>query len=198
MNRSGGKETGAGVCLHIKNMVCDRCVMAVRELFASLDIKVSSVTLGCAVLAEPVDEATFGRIKERLVALGFELIDDKRLMLAEQIKNEIIRIVHHGNGLLNENLSEHLQRACNYEYSTLSKVFSDVTGMTVEKYFIAQKIEKVKELLDYDELSLNQIADRLCYSSAAHLSGQFKSVTGMTPTEYKKLKVKSRTPIDKI
>ena len=157
--------------LYIKNMVCDRCIMVVRNLFESMGISTESVELGIVCVVTSVEEDNLYKLRESLYELGFELIDDRRQQITEQIKNE---------------------------YSQLSKLFSETTGTTIEKYFIAQKIERAKELLFYGELSLSQIADAMNYSSVAYLSAQFKSVTGETPSSYKKRKQNRRTPLDKI
>lgn len=187
-----------GQTLYIKNMVCDRCIMVVRNLFESLGIGTESVELGTVRSVTSIDEKNLCKLRESLCKLGFELIDDRKQQTTEQIKNEIIKLVHYDNGCLKENLSDFLTEVMHCEYSQLSKLFSETTGTTIEKYFIAQKIERVKELLSYGELSLSQIADAMNYSSVAYLSAQFKSVTGETPSSYKKRKQNSRTSLDKI
>ena len=184
--------------LYIKNMVCDRCIMVVRNLFESMGISTESVELGIVCVVTSVEEDNLYKLRESLYELGFELIDDRRQQITEQIKNEIIKLVHYDNGCLKENLSDFLTEIMRCEYSQLSKLFSETTGTTIEKYFIAQKIERAKELLFYGELSLSQIADAMNYSSVAYLSAQFKSVTGETPSSYKKRKQNRRTPLDKI
>lgn len=134
-----------------------------------------------------------------LEALGFELLEDRRLQLVERIRTAVVRLVHHNDGMpLRERLSDYLTRQLGHDYSALSKLFSEVSGTTIEKYFIAQKIERAKELLRYDELSLSQIADSLGYSSAAYLSAQFKSVTGMTPSRFRQQKTAVRRPLDRV
>ena len=120
------------------------------------------------------------------------------MQLIEQVRHLVIDLVHHKNSALRTNLSDYLTEHLHHDYSALSKLFSEVTGTTIEKYFIAQKIERVKELLVYDELSLSQIADLLNYSSTAHLSAQFKSVTGMTPSRFKQEKKNLRKPLDAV
>ena len=174
--------------IYIRNMVCDRCRMVVRELFAELGIEPRSVELGVVRTAAPVAEELRKRLGERLRELGFELLDE----------TEIIRLVHRDNGALRVNLSDRLSEITRHEYSQISKLFSETTGTTVEKYFIAQKIERVKELLAYGELSLGEIADLMNYSSAAHLSAQFKSLTGMTPTRFREQSEGDRKPLDKV
>ena len=179
--------------IYIRNMVCDRCRMVVRELFAELGIETRSVELGVVRTAAPVAEELQKRLGERLRELGFELLDEPRQRIVEQVKTEIIRLVHRDNGALRVNLSDRLSEITRHEYSQISKLFSETTGTTVEKYFIAQKIERVKELLAYGE-----IADLMNYSSAAHLSAQFKSLTGMTPTRFREQSEGGRKPLDKV
>lgn len=184
--------------LHIKNMVCNRCIMAVRGLLESLNLQPVSVELGTAVLPVKVTNEICRRVREALPTLGFELIDDKKSQVTEQIKDAIIKLVHYSDHTLTMNLSDYLASTLHRDYSALSKLFSETTGTTIEKYLIAQKIERAKELLAYDELSLNEIADQLNYSSAAYLSAQFKSVTGMTPSRFKNSKANGRKPLDEV
>ncbi len=185
--------------LHIKNMVCHRCIMAVDHALRALGLHPLSVELGIAVTAEEMTPELRLQVKEALEALEFELIDDRRLQTVQQMKDLIIAMVHHPTTLpIQTNLSDYLARTIGKDYGTLSKLFSEATGNTVEKYVIAQKIERAKELLTYGELTLNEIADRLGYSSTAYLSAQFKSVTGITPTQFKQQKEKRRKPLDEI
>lgn len=184
--------------LYIKNMVCDRCIMAVTQALEQLGTAPLSVVLGRAELLEAPTETQRKEIRKALEALGFELIDDPRGRIVEQIKRLIIELVHSDGPRLHTNLSQHLAAACHHDYSALSKLFSETQGTTIEKYFIAQKIERAKELLDYGELSLGEIADRLDYSSTAHLSAQFKALTGLTPRQYKQQKSLPRIPLDKV
>lgn len=184
--------------IHIRNMVCDRCRMVVRELFAEMGIETLSVELGVVCTAAPVEGEARKRLGERLQALGFELLDEPKQQVVEQIRTEIIRLVHRDDGNLRVNLSDLLTEATHHEYSQISKLFSETTGTTIEKYFIAQKIERVKELLAYGELTIGEIADRMNYSSAAHLSAQFKSLTGMTPTRFREQAEGRRKPLDKV
>ena len=137
-------------------------------------------------------------LQRELESIGFELLEDQRQQLVEQIKRSIIELVHQENNELKVNLSDFLVEQCHHDYSFLSKLFPEVCGITIEKYFIHQKIERVKELLAYNELSLSEIALLLNYSSTAHLSAQFKSVTGMTPTQFKQQEGGMRKPLDQI
>ncbi len=184
--------------LHIKNMVCNRCIMVVREQLVRLGIEPMNVGLGVVDLKESPSKEEMQSIKDALEPLGFELIDDKRIQLIEQVKNTIIELVHHHSGQLKVNLSNYLADHLHHDYSYISNLFSELEHTTIEQYFIAQKIERVKELLVYDELSLSEIADLLNYSSTAHLSGQFKKVTGLTPSHFKKIKEDKRKPLDKV
>lgn len=184
--------------LHIKNMVCNRCIMVVRNQLEQLGLQPVSVELGIAVLPDKVTDEVYHAVKEALEPFGFELIDDKKSQVIEQIKDAIIELVHYSDNDLKVNLSDYLTSKLNRDYSSLSKLFSEITNTTIEKYLIAQKIERAKELLVYGELSLNEIADKLNYSSAAYLSAQFKSVTGLTPSYFKKIKENKRKPLDEV
>jgi AraC family transcriptional regulator len=184
--------------LHIKNMVCDRCIMVVRQQLENLGFKVDSIALGVAdVNPEPTAEQT-GKISSALKVLGFELIDSEKDKLAERIKALIIEKVHYGDLADGRtNFSEYLSSGLNKDYSYLSRLFSEAEDTTIEKFIIQQKIEKVKELLEYGELNLNEIAFKMGYSSSAHLSAQFKTITGVTPSNYK-ASGQSRRPLDSI
>lgn len=184
--------------LHIKNMVCPRCITAVRNCLESLGLHPQSVELGTAILDETPDENLRRRVDEALSTLGFKLLDDPRTQLTEQIKNAVIELVHYRDEPIKINFSQHLADRLHRDYSQLSKLFSETTGMTLEKYVIAQKIERAKELLTYDELTLSEIADQLGYSSTAYLSTQFKSVTGLTPTDFKKGKGNQRKALNEV
>jgi len=186
--------------LYIKNMVCDRCIMAVKSVLEQNGIAFRTVSLGVAHLSEDIPAGTLSKLNADLNRIGFEIIDDRRNRVAEQVKTEIIGWLYHRTSPLlpqKINLSEYLSERLHTEYGTLSSLFSETQGITIEKYFIAQKIERVKELLMYDELTLSQIADELGYSSVAHLSSQFKQVTGITPTRFKQTHP-GRKPLDRI
>ena len=184
--------------IFIKNMVCDRCVMVVQNELDKLGFDVKDIKLGEVTLEkEPAPEEKV-KLTMALIPLGFELIDDKKSRIIEQIKNIIIDLVHHQDNDIKTNLSDVLSNQLHHDYNYLSNLFSDVEGTTIEKYFIAQKIEKVKELLVYDELSLSEIAFRLNYSSVAYLSNQFKKVTGLTPSHFKQIREHKRKPLDEV
>lgn len=179
-------------------MVCTRCIMVVQNELDKLGLEAKNVTLGEVTLERPATESEKSKLEKALVPLGFELIDDKKSRLIEKIKTIIIQLVQQQDNDLKTNLSVLLSRELHHDYNYLSNLFSEVEGTTIEKYFIAQKIEKVKELLVYDELSLSEIAFRLNYSSVAYLSNQFKKVTGLTPSHFKQVKVEKRKPLDKV
>lgn len=184
--------------LFIKNMVCNRCIMVVQNELDKLGLDVKSIRLGEVVLEQSPTAEEKKQLEEALVPLGFEVIDDKKGRIIEQIKNVIIDLVHHQDNDTRTNLSDILSSKLHHDYNYLSNLFSDVEGTTIEKYFIAQKIEKVKELLVYDELSLSEIAFRLNYSSTAYLSNQFKKVTGLTPSHFKQIREEKRKPLDEV
>ena len=182
--------------LFIKNMVCNRCIMVVQNELDKLGLAVKDIKLGEITLEKEATPEQKSTLAENLLSLGFEIIDDKKGRIIEQIKNIIINLVHHQDNDTKTNLSDMLSSQLHQDYNYLSNLFSAIEGITIEKYFIAQKIEKVKELLVYDELSLNEIAFQLNYSSTAYLSNQFKKVTGLTPSHFKKIKEEKRTPLD--
>lgn len=184
--------------IYIKNMVCNRCIMVVKNELERIGFKPTSLILGEVELGREINDADKIAINNHLLTLGFELIDDKKSRLIGQIKSFIIDLVHHQNSELKANLSDLLSNKLHHDYTYLSNLFSEVEGTTIEKYFIAQKIEKVKELLVYDELSLSEIAFKLNYSSVAHLSHQFKKVTGITPSHFKNIKIDKRKPLDEV
>ena len=165
--------------LFIKNMVCNRCILVVSEMLKNLNFNPLRIELGKVVIEEPLKPADRFLIRKALEALGFEL-------------------VHYENNLSILKLSEYSSERCHYDCSLLSKLFSAGNGISIEKYYIAQKVERIKELLIYDELTIGEIATQLQYSSVAHLSSQFRQVTGMSPSEFKRLKGNKRSPLDKV
>jgi AraC family transcriptional regulator len=185
--------------LYIKNMVCDRCILVVRQQLDSLELEYSNIKLGEVELTVEPSAGKIQSLRELLVNAGFELLDDKKARLVEQVKNAIISLIHSKEGQeFNIKLSAWLEQKLEVDYHYLTTLFSSVEGITIEKYIILQRIEKVKEWLMYDELSLSDMADQLGYSSVQHLSQQFKKITGLTPSHFKDLKENKRTPIDKI
>lgn len=184
--------------LHIKNMVCPRCVMAVEAALKELDVSFQQVELGQVHLAQGISADQRRALGAKLRALGFELLEPGKSAIISRIKSLIVEQVHHSKEPLTVNLSTYLADKFAYEYSYLSRLFSAVEGITIEKYLTRQKIEKVKELLFYDELSLSEIAFELNYSSVAYLSSQFKKETGMTPSQFKKSHTPDLRPLDSL
>jgi AraC-like DNA-binding protein len=184
--------------LYIKNMVCNRCIMVVEAELKKLGMVARAVQLGEVELENDLTKSEKSNLDDALRKLGFALIDDRKSQLIEKTKALIVELVHERNSELNQNLSDYLSDKLNQEYKYLANLFSEVEGTTIEKYFIAQKIERVKELLVYDELTLSEIADELNYSSVGHLSNQFKKVTGLTASYFKNLKSIKRKPLDEV
>ena len=184
--------------LHIKNMVCNRCKMVVKAELEKLGFNPIRVELGEVVLPENISQEEKIKIEKHLSLFGFALLEDKKTQIAEQIKTSIINLVHYLKDPLKINLSTYLSEELHLEYPYLSSIFSEVEDQTIEKYFIAQKIEKAKETLTYGELTLSEIAFQLNYSSVAHLSAQFKKVTGTTPSAYKSVTSDKRKTLDEI
>ncbi|MGO1520096.1 MAG: helix-turn-helix domain-containing protein [Sphingobacterium sp.] len=184
--------------IFVKNMVCNRCIMVVQDELEKLGLAVEQVTLGEVHFNQEIAAQDKERIHDQLYPLGFEIIDDKKSRTIEKIKNLIIEQVHHQEDERRSNLSDYLSDKLNQDYSHISNLFSEIEGTTIEKYYIAQKIEKVKELLVYDELSLSEIASRLNYSSVSYLSNQFKKVTGLSPSHFKKVGEEKRKPLDEV
>lgn len=185
--------------LHIRNMVCNRCIMAVENLLNESGFKDFKVSLGSAELNEDLDENQKETLSGKLQNLGFELIGDRKSQLIEAIKNIIIEKIHHDKEEERElNWSDLISSKLPYDYKYLSRLFSSVEGITIEQFIIHQKIEKAKELIVYNELTLSEIAWKLGYSSPAHLSSQFKSATGMTPRSFKQTGLEKRKPLDEV
>lgn len=182
--------------LYVKNMVCSRCKMVVKAVFEGMGIIPISVELGEVELKNDILENQKKELLKNLRAVGFDLIDDRKSKTIDKIKTLIIDLVQNKNNDLKTNLSEFLFQELNQDYNTLSNLFSEVENTTIEKYFINLKIEKVKELIIYDELSLSEIAYLLNYSSVSHLSNQFKKVTGFSPTHFKTIKTIKRKQIE--
>jgi AraC family transcriptional regulator len=190
------------ITLHIKNMVCNRCKMVVEQELEKLGFKADHVALGEVTLPEPdLSKEQLERIDHALQKVGFERIDDRKARLIESVKSKIIERVHHVDSIDRKfNWSDILADELHHDYNSLSNLFSSVEGITIEQYIIRQKIERAKELLFYDELNLSEIAHKLGYSSVAHLSSQFKKITGLTPSELKKSRKAEdvRNPLDAI
>jgi AraC family transcriptional regulator len=181
--------------LYIKNMVCNRCKTAVQLELEKLGLHPEKVSLGEVTVKEDnLSEEVQAKLDTSLQNLGFERIDDRKARLIEAIKNKVIQMIHYSDERDRKyNWSDVLAEELHYEYNYLSNLFSSVEGITLEQYIIRQKIERVKELLFYDELNLSEIANKLGYSSVAHLSAQFKKITGFTPSELKKSRALDQT-----
>ncbi len=179
-------------------MVSTRCKMVVKDELRKLGLHFIIVELGEIDIMENISMEVREELKTALKVSGLELMDDKRAVLIEKIKNVIIEMIHYSDDLPKVNYSDYISEKLNFDYTYLSNIFSEVKGITIQQFIIIHKIEKVKELLLYDELNLTEISDKLHYSSVAHLSNQFKKVTGLTPTHFQKLKDKRRSPIDEI
>ncbi len=179
-------------------MVSQRCKMMVKEELKKLGLHFIIVELGEIDIMENISSEVREELKIALHKSGLELMDDRKAMLIEKIKNVIVEMVHYADELPKTKTSDYISSKLNHDYTYLSNIFSEVTGTTIEHYIIAHKIEKVKELIVYDELNLTEIASKMNYSSVAHLSTQFKKVTGLTPSHFKQLKDKRRSPIEEI
>ena len=179
-------------------MVCIRCKMVVKAELEKLGLHYIVVELGEAEIMESISEEQHDQFKEALLKSGLELLDDKKSVLIQKIKNVIIELIHYSEEPLVINFSDHLSQKLNHNYTYLANLFSEVQGTTIEKFIIAHKIERVKELLVYNELNLTEIAYLMHYSGVAHLSAQFKKVTGLTPSHFKQLKNKRLSMLEEI
>jgi AraC-like DNA-binding protein len=179
-------------------MVCIRCEMVVKSELEKLGLKNNAIKIGEADLPEGARPEQLKQLDIALRRSGLELMDDSRSILVEKIKNVIVELVHYTEEQIKINLSDYLSEKLNYDYTYLANLFSEVKGTTIEKFYLAHKIEKVKELIVYDELNLTEIAYKMHYSSVAHLSNQFKNITGLTPSHFKKLKNKRRGKLDNV
>lgn len=179
-------------------MVSTRCKMAVKEELKKLGLHFMVVDLGEVEIMENISAETREELKTALLSSGLELMDDKRAVLIEKINNVVTEMIHYSDEAPKMNYSDYISEKLNYDYTYLSNLFSEVKGITLQQFIIVHKIERVKELLLYDEMNLTQISYKLHYSSVAHLSNQFKKVTGLSPSQFKNLKDKKRSPIEEI
>lgn len=179
-------------------MVSIRCKMVVKDALEKLGLHYVILDLGTVEVMKDLTEMEREKLRKMLLMSGLELMDDKKAMLIEKIKNIIIEMVHYTDELPKVNYSEYISEKLGLEYTHISKIFSEVKGITIEQFIIAHKIERVKELLLYDELNLTQISYIMNYSSVAHLSKQFKKVTGLTPSFFKQLKDKKRIALENV
>lgn len=184
--------------LYIKNMVCIRCQLVVKSELEKLGLSYVYVKIGEANIKESISKEQIQKLDKALKKSGLELMDSKKSVLVEKIKSAIIELVHYTEDQIKVNLSDYLSEKLNYDYTYLANLFSEVKGTTIEKFYLNHKIEKVKELIIYDELNLSEIAYKMHYSSVAHLSNQFKKYTGLTPSHFKELKNKRRNTLEDV
>ena len=188
--------TGVKIKLYIKYMVSLRCKLMVKEELKKLGINFVVIDLGVVEILEDITPEQHEQLKENLHKSGLELLDDKKSILIEKIKNVIIEMIHYSDELPKIKYSDYISQKVGYDYTYLSNLFSEVKGITIQHYIIMHRIEKVKELLLYDDLNLNEIHYKLQYSSVAHLSNQFKKITGLSPSFYKKLNQKRKSNLE--
>ena len=177
-------------------MVSLRCKMMVKDELKKLGIQYAVLDLGMVEILEDITETQHEQLKKNLLRSGLELLDNKKSILIEKIKNVITEMIHYSDELPKINFSDHISEKLNYDYTYLANIFSEVKGITIQQFIIIHKIERVKELLLYDELNLTEISHKLQYSSVAHLSNQFKKVTGLSPSFYKQLKQKRKSNLE--
>jgi AraC-like DNA-binding protein len=179
-------------------MLSNRCKMAVKDVLKQLGLHFIIVDLGEVEVMENPDNDMLEALKLALSESGFELMDNKKAILIERIKNTIVEMVHHSNEGLKINFSNYLSEKLHHDYTYMANLFSEVQGSTIEQFMIAHKIERIKELIIYGELNITEIAWKMNYSSVAHLSNQFKKMTGLSPSQFKQLKEKTRSPIEDV
>jgi len=184
--------------LHIKNMVSDRCKTLVKTELEKLGLQYVIVDLGEAEIMETPSAEQLNQLNDDLKKSGLSLISDHKSVLVEQIKNTVIELVHYTDKQIKINFSDYLSEKLKYNYTYLANLFSENQGISIERFLLTHRIEKVKELLLYDEMNISEIAYKLHFSSTAHLSNQFKKMTGLTPSDYKHLKLKPRTPLENV
>ena len=184
--------------IYIRNMVCIRCQMVVKAELENIGVRYVDVKIGEVNTVEDVSRDKLDQLDLALRKAGLMLMDDKKSILVEKIKAAVIELVHYTEDQIKTNLSDYLSEKLNYDYTYLANLFSEVKGITIEDFYLTHKIEKVKELIVYDELNLSEIAYKLHYSSVSHLSNQFKKITGLTPSHFKKLKNKRRRTLEDV
>ncbi len=179
-------------------MVCIRCQMVLKSELKKLGLHHIYVKIGEANIKENITQEQIYQLDKALKKSGLEIMDDKKSVLVEKIKNAIIELVHYTEEQIKVNLSDYLSEKLNYDYTYIANLFAEVKGTTIEKFYLNHKIEKVKELIIYDQLTLSEIAYKMHYSSVAHLSNQFKKITGLTPSHFKEIKNKRRDTLEKV
>lgn len=182
--------------IYIKYMVSLRCKMLVKDELLKIGVKYVSLELGMVEILEDITAEQRKLLKENLLKSGLELLDDTKSILIERIKNVIIQLIHFSDELPKVNYSDYISEKLGKDYTYLANTFSEVKGITIQQFIITHKIERVKELLIYNELNITEIADKLHYSSVAHLSNQFKKITGLTPSFYSQLKNKRKANLE--
>jgi AraC family transcriptional regulator len=197
MAKRSSPHVDATTTLYVKNMVCDRCVRVVKEELEGVGLDVRSVTLGEVVLSGGSHNIPMNQIRKTLEENGFELIEDRKARTIEQLKLAVIKLVRE-TGDRKLKYSAYLSKELGQEYHSLSTLFSSVENVTIEQFIIRQRVERAKELLKYGEKTLSEIAYELGYSSVQHLSSQFKHITGLTPTQFKRMTVNKRNPLDRV
>jgi AraC-like DNA-binding protein len=190
------KKNDRSMKLYIKYMVSLRCKMMVKEELHKLDLKYTDIDLGVVETLEDLPLEKRIKLKENLLKSGLELLDDKKSILIERIKNVITEMIHYSDEMPKQNYSDYISEKLSHDYTYLSNIFSEVNGITIQQFIIINKIERVKELLLYDELNLTEISYKLHYSSVAHLSNQFKKITGISPSFFKQLKQKRKNNLE--
>jgi AraC-like DNA-binding protein len=184
--------------LYIKYMVSNRCKMLVKEALTDLGLHFILVELGVVEIMETLSPTQLQSLNAVLTEAGLEIMDDKKAKLVERIKNVVIEMVHHSKEIPKTNFSDYISDKLSHDYTYLANLFSETQGSTIEYFIIAHKTERIKELIIYDEMNITEIAFKMNYSSVAHLSSQFKKVTGLSPTRFKQLKERKRNPIEEI
>lgn len=184
--------------LYIKNMVSNRCKILVKSEIEKLGLRTTLIKLGEAEILDDITDEQLNILNKNLNKAGLAILNDKKSILIEKIKNIIIEYVHYTDERPRVNFSDYLSEKLNFDYTYMANIFSEHQNITIEHFIIEHKIERVKELLIYDELNLSEIADKLHYSSVAHLSNQFRKTTGLSPSEYKHLKLKKRQPLENV
>ncbi len=179
-------------------MLSARSKMEVKEEFKKLNLHYVFVEMGEVEIMETLNSEQLEELKQALHRIGLELMDDKKAVLIDKIKNAIIDIVHFSEENIKVNFSQHLSEKLNHNYTYMANLFSQIQGTTIEQFMISHKVERIKELIIYDEMNISEIAWKMNYSSVAHLSNQFKKITGLTPTQFRQLKNRTRIPIEEV
>jgi YesN/AraC family two-component response regulator len=182
--------------LYIKFMLSTRCKIVVKDILKGLDLHFVIVDLGEVEIMEDLDNEQLEELKLALLQSGLELMDNKKAILIERIKNTVVEMVHHSNEGIKINFSNFLSEKLHHDYTYMANLFSEMQGTTIEQFMIAHKVERIKELIIYGELNITEIAWKMNYSSVAHLSNQFKKMTGLSPSQFKQLKDKTRRSLE--